>query len=591
MARGIRAGDRGKHLITFHPTGGAGSSQVFHNEDWLDFNTRQNGHTPEFTGHYEATRADYDLAPHKPVLDGEPIYEDHPVSFNAAKFGHSIASDVRRPLYWDLFTGAFGQTYGHHSVWQMWKSVTTGTNDPLLPWSEAIVQNGALQMKHGRALIESRPFFSRIPDQDILVENRVRTSVPGAGCYSFVATRDTDGTYAMVYSPVGRAFTVRMDSIRGPIIKASWFNPRDGLATPIGEFPNTSEKEFTPPNPGEMLDWVLVQWIHLPDQEIIVGFAGKTLFGMDGPSGATLWQKRGWTDANVTVVNGEVYVLRGDGVVARVRIERDGIQILNAAVGINDRVWAPLVVSRGRYLVRGRASLGSDALDALPAADVLPEGTAVTSMDAMYGEPDEHISDLIARASAMPSPLTWEKYMAVANDASLQLGQGTYQSIIKALMNRDDKSLARRIATDWHERMPDSIEAWERLIDMLEQGGEEQVAALERHQRMLEVQFEFEVPSTAPADAALPESRVVVFGNATALGNWKGPGLVLEPVSDTLVRGSAVIPKGNLRFALALGSMDRVEVRPDNRSISNRRQRLQGPTVIRGTVARWKAVP
>ena len=29
------------------------------------------------------TRADYDRSPAKPVLDGEPLYEDHPVSFNA----------------------------------------------------------------------------------------------------------------------------------------------------------------------------------------------------------------------------------------------------------------------------------------------------------------------------------------------------------------------------------------------------------------------------------------------------------------------------------------------------------------------------
>ena len=258
MASGVRKGDHGKHLITFHPTGGSGSSQHFHNDDWLDFNMRQNGHTAEFTGRYDAMKADYDLRPPKPVVDGEPIYEDHPVSFDAKKFGHSIASDVRRPLYWDLFTGAFGHTYGHHSVWQMWKPGQAGINNPLMPWSEAIVQNGALQMKHGKALIESRPFFTRIPDQQILVDDRVPTNVPGAGRYQFVATRDTEGTCAMVYAPVGRSFKVKLGVIQGEKVKAWWFNPRDGQATAIGEFPKTSEKEFTPPNPGEMLDWVLV---------------------------------------------------------------------------------------------------------------------------------------------------------------------------------------------------------------------------------------------------------------------------------------------------------------------------------------------
>ena len=80
---------------------------------------RQNGHGAEFTGRYRQTRADYDRKPAKPVLDGEPIYEDHPISFNAKKLGHPIAADVRRPLYWDLFSGACGHTYGHHSVWQI----------------------------------------------------------------------------------------------------------------------------------------------------------------------------------------------------------------------------------------------------------------------------------------------------------------------------------------------------------------------------------------------------------------------------------------------------------------------------------------
>jgi len=40
MARGLSAGDGGRHLMTFHPRGGGGSSDYFHNDDWLDFNMR-----------------------------------------------------------------------------------------------------------------------------------------------------------------------------------------------------------------------------------------------------------------------------------------------------------------------------------------------------------------------------------------------------------------------------------------------------------------------------------------------------------------------------------------------------------------------
>jgi hypothetical protein len=258
MARGLRAGDGGAHLITFHPSGGSSSSTPFHEDDWLDFNMRQNGHVTEFTGRYDQTRADYNRTPIKPVLDGEPIYEDHPISFDAKKLGHSTAGDVRRPLYWDLFSGAFGHTYGHHSVWQMWTPARKPINNPLLPWQEAIVQAGATQMQHGRALMESRPFLTRVPDPEVIVTDRVPTSVPGAGRYQFVATRDESGSYAMVYVPVGRTFAVRMSAITGPKVKAWWFNPRTGAATGIGTFPNTGERTFTPPDRGELLDWVLV---------------------------------------------------------------------------------------------------------------------------------------------------------------------------------------------------------------------------------------------------------------------------------------------------------------------------------------------
>ena len=258
MARGLRQGDGGSHLMTFHPPGGSGSSKWFHADDWLDFNMRQNGHVAEFTDRYSQTRVDYDRTPIKPVLDGEPLYEDHPVSFDAKKLGHSIAADVRRPLYWDLFGGACGHTYGHHSVWQMWAPGRSPINNPLLPWFEAIDQPGAKQMQFGRRLIESRPFLTRIPDDSVIVTDRVPTSVPGAGRYRFAATRDTEGTYAMVYAPIGRSFKVRMDKIRGAKVKAWWFNPRNGEAKAIAEYPNAGEREFRPPDAGEFLDWVLV---------------------------------------------------------------------------------------------------------------------------------------------------------------------------------------------------------------------------------------------------------------------------------------------------------------------------------------------
>lgn len=258
MAAGIREGDGGAHLISFHPTGGSGSSQYFHNEKWLDFNMRQNGHSLSYTERYHQTADDYNLTPTKPVMDAEPIYEDHPINFNPDQNGHSVAADVRRPLYWDLFCGACGHTYGHHSVWQLWTPEREPINRPLMPWYEAIDQPGAAQMIYGRLLMESRPFLTRIPDNSIIVTDRVATSVPGAGAYQFVATRDQEGTYAMVYVPVGRKFSVRMDVIKGKEVTAWWFDPRNGEARQIGKYANSGTQSFISPTPGESLDWILV---------------------------------------------------------------------------------------------------------------------------------------------------------------------------------------------------------------------------------------------------------------------------------------------------------------------------------------------
>ncbi len=258
MAKGLQEGDGGNHLISFHPPGGSGSSKDFHNEEWLDFNMRQNGHSLSYTERYFLTGEDYKLTPVKPVLDAEPIYEDHPVNFDPDKNGHSTAADVRRPLYWNLFSGACGHTYGHHSVWQMWAPNHSPINRPLMPWYDAIDQHGAAQMIYGRLLMESRPFLTRIPDNSIIVTHNVPTSVPGAGLYQFVATCDQGGTYAMVYVPVGRKFSIRMNVIKGKEVNAWWYNPRNGKAVLIGKYTNVGIKSFITPEPGENLDWILV---------------------------------------------------------------------------------------------------------------------------------------------------------------------------------------------------------------------------------------------------------------------------------------------------------------------------------------------
>jgi len=248
MARGLAIGVSGKEdysalLMTFHPRGGMTSSAWFHTDAWLDFNMQQTGHSPQPATSAQKTTwqkiaDDYTRTPIKPVLDGEPLYEDHPIGFRAAKEnGYSFDAHIRQRAYWHVFAGAFGHTYGHHSVWQMYSPGKRPINGPLLYWNEAIHRPGAAQMQHVRALTESRPMNSRVPDQSLVVD-------PLKGADYIAATRG-DG-YAFIYSAQGRTFTANLGKISGANVNAWWFNPRNGAAEKIGTFENKGTREFIP---------------------------------------------------------------------------------------------------------------------------------------------------------------------------------------------------------------------------------------------------------------------------------------------------------------------------------------------------------
>lgn len=259
MAKGIRSVDK-ENLMTFHPTGWNSSSKWFHNDEWLDFNGRQSGHNQRFDSNRKVMD-DFFRTPVKPIMELEPLYEDHPLEFTPDNDGHSNAWDVRRTLYWSVFYGSAGVTYGHHSVWQMFDAEKGRypINRPLMPWHEAIDQPAAGQAVHLKNLMESRPYFTRKPSPDFIVQDEVQSSVPGAGRYHFAATMDEEGSYAMVYAPIGRSFSVNTSMLQGERIIAWWYCPRTGEATEIGKFTNDGkERSFMPPTPGEAMDWVLV---------------------------------------------------------------------------------------------------------------------------------------------------------------------------------------------------------------------------------------------------------------------------------------------------------------------------------------------
>ena len=256
MAKGIAIGVSGTEnydncLMTVHPVGSKSSSAWFHHDKWLDFNMQQNGHCYD-TPVWEPIQRDYQREPVKPVIDGEPLYDEHPVCFDRDKFGTSTDYQTRRFFYHEVFSGAFGHTQGCHAIWQMWTPERRPVNGPVRPWTESLQLASAYQMGYGRCLMESRPFFTRIPDQDMIAEGQME------GTRRITATRDRSGSYAMIYSEQGDPFSVNLQLLSGKKIIAWWFDVRSGRSFKIGVFDKVGQRWFYPPTKGKANDWVLV---------------------------------------------------------------------------------------------------------------------------------------------------------------------------------------------------------------------------------------------------------------------------------------------------------------------------------------------
>ena len=254
MAAGLADGLGRKPVIAYHPNGGARSSTTLHNEAWLSINGMQSGHG---SGHdvrvWDWVAQDLALTPAKPTLDLEPNYEDHPYNpwprWDPAT-GYFRDHDVRKQVYRSVFAGACGVTYGHHAIWGFVGHRNDVINHADRDWIDALQRPAGRQMQYLRRLIESRPCFTRIPDQKLIASD------PGIGGQHTQATRDAEGTYAFVYFPMND-MTARLDltRLKPGQLRAWWFDPRTGVGTLIGEVDRTNQSEFHTPPYGP--DWVL----------------------------------------------------------------------------------------------------------------------------------------------------------------------------------------------------------------------------------------------------------------------------------------------------------------------------------------------
>ena len=255
MVEGLKEGDGGRHLCTFHPRGPGRSSDYFHDASWLDFNMFQSSHAAHDHDNGLFAEYDYGRSPRKPTLDGEPRYELIPAGFylqSADGFDLFDDYDCRQAAYWSVLAGACGHTYGHNSIWQMWSAERQPVLGAVIPWDEALDHPGSFQMKHLRRLFAAYPYHELVPDHDFVV------SGPASGGAKVRAAVAESGRFAVVYSPRGLAFTIDQSRIVGLKLKAAWFDPRYGIWHEEHTGNTFALQTYTPPTQGRGRDWVLV---------------------------------------------------------------------------------------------------------------------------------------------------------------------------------------------------------------------------------------------------------------------------------------------------------------------------------------------
>lgn len=232
------------------------STDYLADDAWLSLTMLQSGHRADVRS-YDQVRADYDRIPVRPVIDGEPNYEDwvHPTVDGDRPH---TAWDVRKRAYWAFFAGACGHTFGHTSVWCMVREGQTDARHRYT-WQEAMERPGAAAVAPLRRLIQSRPFVDSVPDQDLVValDNGLDIRVQ--------ARRATDRTWAFVYATSGGDVTIDPSQLAAGRLRTAWFDPRTGAdageALP-GEprIPWSASRgwiTFPSPTAGRDNDWVL----------------------------------------------------------------------------------------------------------------------------------------------------------------------------------------------------------------------------------------------------------------------------------------------------------------------------------------------
>lgn len=214
-------------------------------EPWLQVNTAYT-----YGPVYVAALAEHARRERMPFFLIESAYENEQ---NATEVR------LRTQAYHALLCGACGQVFGNSPIWHF-----EASPDHQVPitWRQALNGAGTQSMQHLLRLFGTLPWWLLEPDTDKALLSRTLH----IGQDRAVAATASDGSFALCYLPSQRTVTLNLARLRGPRLRASWYDPTMGRFADIDQADLGATENAvlrTPgPNGSGSTDWVLLLAAH-----------------------------------------------------------------------------------------------------------------------------------------------------------------------------------------------------------------------------------------------------------------------------------------------------------------------------------------
>lgn len=231
ILEGIRDFDK-VHLFSAHCMPENSSRDHWEGEAWLKFNCVYTYSFPPYNSYvHDQCLRNFRKTPPMPVILFETCYENE---------HNSTAGQIRAQMYSGWLCSIAGVQFGNLPIWRFGRG-----------WQSAMDWQGSWDASLMKKLVDSRNWHRLVPD----FEHKALYDGFGSGEGYAPAALAENGETFIAYIPNGSMVSVNLQEISGNKLAAWWFNPRNGLSQPAGEYEEKSKKQFTPPDRN---DWVLV---------------------------------------------------------------------------------------------------------------------------------------------------------------------------------------------------------------------------------------------------------------------------------------------------------------------------------------------